>query len=156
MKFVKGDLLDAPELYIAHGCNAQGVMGSGVALAIKNKHPEAYLRYVKYIKFCNEHKTKALGQPCIVKSNDKIIINLVTQEFFGRDGKQYVDYDAIKSSMKDAIYLIRRLGEEPIKQIAIPKIGAGLGGGDWNIITEILLDVEKTYNVEFIVYALEN
>ncbi len=33
--YKQGDLMKASETYIAHGCNAQGVMGSGVAKAIR-------------------------------------------------------------------------------------------------------------------------
>ena len=35
--YKQGDLLEAEEVVIVHGCNAQGVVGSGVALAIRNK-----------------------------------------------------------------------------------------------------------------------
>ena len=36
IQYKKGDLLSVTKGIIAHGCNAQGVMGSGVALQIKN------------------------------------------------------------------------------------------------------------------------
>lgn len=43
----QGDLLAVNTGCIIHGCNAQGVMGAGVALAFKNKYPAAYTRYVQ-------------------------------------------------------------------------------------------------------------
>jgi O-acetyl-ADP-ribose deacetylase (regulator of RNase III) len=156
MKFVKGDLLDAPERYIGHGCNAQGVMGSGVALAIKNKHPNAYLEYVRAIKSWNEQDIAPLGKFVAARSNDKVILNLITQQFFGRDGQRYVNYSAIKKSLLRAIRFIDSYG--PLNQerkIAIPKIGAGLGGGDWEEIVKILTEFENDYNFEFVVYSLE-
>lgn len=33
IQYKTGNLLDTPDSYIVHGCNAQGVMGSGVAKA---------------------------------------------------------------------------------------------------------------------------
>ena len=36
-EYKTGDLLAVPSGHIVHGCNAQGAMGAGVALAIRNK-----------------------------------------------------------------------------------------------------------------------
>src|SRR5215217_4845823 len=121
MKYVKGDLFEAPEIFIAHGCNAQGVMGSGVALGIKNKYPQAYLDYVRFIKSANTLKMSALGHSVITKTSDKVIMNLITQESFGRDGKKYVNYEAIVDSLEGAISTIRTLGvwPKPFERIAI-------------------------------------
>jgi O-acetyl-ADP-ribose deacetylase (regulator of RNase III) len=129
-------------------------MGSGVALAIKNIHPQAYLDYVRFIKSCRDNETDALGKSVISYSNDKIIINAITQEFFGRDGKQYVDYQAITRSLTRGIGVILHNGYN-VKRIAIPTIGAGLGGGNWEVIKERLYDIESLLEVEFIIYSLE-
>ncbi|ESQ88967.1 hypothetical protein ABAC460_14395 [Asticcacaulis sp. AC460] len=40
-----GDLLEAPERVICHGCNAQGVMGSGIAVPIRNRYPMVFKAY---------------------------------------------------------------------------------------------------------------
>ena len=46
-----GDITEAPEVVIVHGCNTQGAMGSGVAKAIRRKYPWAYEAYIDaYIK----------------------------------------------------------------------------------------------------------
>lgn len=39
IEYRKGNLLDITSGVIVHGCNMRGVMGSGVALAIRNKYP---------------------------------------------------------------------------------------------------------------------
>jgi O-acetyl-ADP-ribose deacetylase (regulator of RNase III) len=155
MKFVKGDLLDAPEKIIAHGCNAQGVMGSGVALAIKNKYPSAYISYMKLIKYCKDNLKSPLCHCAVAFSKDKIILNAITQEFYGRDGKQYVNYEAVTRSLARGIKALLAQGHD-VRRIAIPKIGAGLGGGDWEIIKGLLADIETVLEIEFIIYTLEN
>ena len=43
--YKQGDLTQAEEYIIAHGCNAQGKMGSGVAKAIRREFPQAYSYY---------------------------------------------------------------------------------------------------------------
>ena len=43
----RGNLFDNVECgHIIHGCNAQGVMGSGVAAIIRAKYPMAYKTYI--------------------------------------------------------------------------------------------------------------
>lgn len=39
--YKKGSFLDGDERFKMHGCNAQGVMGSGAALEVKMKFPSA-------------------------------------------------------------------------------------------------------------------
>ena len=45
LNIINDDLLNSPDRIIVHGCNAQGVMGAGVAKAIRTKYPEAYSNY---------------------------------------------------------------------------------------------------------------
>lgn len=140
-----GDVCDAEELIIAHGCNAQGVMGSGVALFIKNKWPDAYKVYN------DAYKTNGLelGQVVYYISpfDDVVIANCITQDFYGYNGNMYVDYDAIRASLRDVNAFAEELG---CKAVALPQIGAGRGGGDWNVITEIIESV--FVNVQPVVY----
>ena len=48
MKIIKGDLLNETTGLIAHGVNCQGVMGKGIALAIKKKYPQVFIDYKQY------------------------------------------------------------------------------------------------------------
>lgn len=140
-----GNITEASEKYIAHGCNAQGKMRSGVAKAIRAKWPEAYNEY----KAIYDHEGLELGSIVYVhafKAPCPVICNCITQEFYGRDGKQYVDYDAIRSCMKE-LNLVAT-GDA----IAIPKIGSALGGGDWNHIVSI---IEEEIDGPVIVYVMD-
>jgi O-acetyl-ADP-ribose deacetylase (regulator of RNase III) len=150
IKYVKGNLLEAPEKYILHGCNAQGVMGSGVAKLIKEKWPSAYLAY----KASEQHGGMKLGVVTYATQEDgKVIINGITQEFYGRDGKRYVDYDAVREVIQAVNWLIYKTeGKNAGTIIAMPKIGAGLGGGDWDIISEII--EMDSYYFQPVVYEL--
>ncbi len=42
INYVNGDLFATDIKTIVHGCNAQGVMGSGVAKSIRENFPKAY------------------------------------------------------------------------------------------------------------------
>ncbi|NJO61083.1 MAG: hypothetical protein HC836_23315 [Richelia sp. RM2_1_2] len=130
IKYVNGNLLDAPEFIIAHGCNAQGVMNRGVARAIRKKWPTAYNAYCFHYEMT---QTLQLGEVIWCKTDGKLIANCITQEKYGCAGAQYTNYLAVRKCMQKINKIaIRDLG------VAMPLIGAGLGGGDWDIIAQII------------------
>jgi hypothetical protein len=140
IEFIKGDITKETRGLILHGCNAKGVMGSGVALAIKNKWPAAYEAY--------KHATqgqKAMGRLQIVSiSNGLYIGNGWTQLSFGNDGKKYADIEAIRSVLEQAFLFCEKY-ELPLK---MPRIGGLRGGLDWEkevypIIMDLALELES-------------
>lgn len=121
---------------IMHGCNAQGVMGSGFAKELRERYPEAYTEYTTI----HNSRGLELGDNVLynIPSTNIIISNSITQQYYGRDGKKYVSYDAIDKCTKDLYNLLKmELDERPLT-IHFPAIGAGLGGGDWDIISTII------------------
>lgn len=63
---------------IAHGCNAQGKMGSGFAKELRNRYPMAYDDYKAYEK---EMGFLRIGQIAYSAINDNLIIaNCITQK----------------------------------------------------------------------------
>lgn len=127
----KGNLLDAKGI-IVHGCNCQGVMGSGVALAIKNKWPDAYAMYKQ------KWATMGIMEGDIITvavAPGVFVVNALTQEFYGRTkGHRYVSYDAVQ----EAFAKIQPFAWDLGLPVNFPLIGAGLGGGDWEIISTII------------------
>ncbi len=133
-----GNLLDITKGHIVHGCNAQGVMGSGVALAVKQKYPQVFQDYMHIHKGTGLH----LGESYPVIINTELIIwNAITQEFFGRPVRN-CSYDAIQACFRSINdHIVQGLEGTSYMQpneIHIPMIGAGLGGGNWNIIKTII------------------
>jgi len=139
IKYHKGNLLDAPQSVIAHGCNAQGVMGSGVALAIREKWPQVF---EKYKLVCDQDTQKRYLVGCVVPvivETDKMILNLITQEEYGKaKDHRYVSYDGLDRSFQTVAGLFNNSSDISSKELAMPKIGAGLGNGHWPIIEEII------------------
>lgn len=144
LEYINDDLLKTHCNLIIHGCNAQRVMGSGVAKTLKYKYPEIFYEYVKKDKL-------ELGDVIFVKTYDnKIIGNCITQKYYGYDkNKVYVSYEAIEKAIKNVNdYCVKN----NIKDVAMPLIGCGLGGGNWKDVLDI---IKKNANFNSYVYILE-
>jgi O-acetyl-ADP-ribose deacetylase (regulator of RNase III) len=139
IKYITGDLLGATQKVLIHGCNNHGVMGSGVARQIRAKWPNVYEVYnLRYKTFGLD-----LGEIVPVATLDgKIVVNCITQDGYGRDGRRYVDYDAIERCMEQ---INDRVDIWEVTEVAMPFIGAGLGGGDWSIIEGIIMRTAKNF-----------
>lgn len=135
----KGNLLEAKEDIIAHGVNCRGGFGSGVAGQIAKKYPKAQHAYF--------HKFQIdgwdLGDVDFVPQYDrKIIANCATQDNFGYKNELHVDYNAIRETMTKLKHWAAQHGYS----IAVPKIGCGLAGGDWQTVKVILEEVFNDYD----------
>jgi O-acetyl-ADP-ribose deacetylase (regulator of RNase III) len=126
-----------------HGCNASGGFGSGVAGIVKKLYPLAELAY----KQAYRRGGLKLGDVIVyddILGKEPIICNAITQQYYGRDGKLYVDYDAVVVAMQAVATLAKKKG----MHVHLPMIGGGLGGGDIKRLTAIFeacfWDVEAT------------
>jgi O-acetyl-ADP-ribose deacetylase (regulator of RNase III) len=140
MKTIVGDVLAnvTHDAIIVHGCNAQGVMGGGIALQIKNKYPKAYEAYIKHLNMCAQEgmtrTSEALGGGVLVDvGNNLFIANMITQDRYGTDTR-HANYEAIARAFE----LVAETADEKLLPIHYPMIGAGLAGGNWNIINAII------------------
>ena len=131
-----GDLLDSHCDVLCHQVNCRGVMGSGIALQIRNKYPNVYKEYKK---FCSSYQPSAiLGRCFMVKTKDNYIANLFGQDNYGRHVCQ-TNYDAL---YKAFIHMHINACNMGLKSIGIPYgIGCGCAGGDWNKVYDIIKSV---------------
>lgn len=137
MKIVRGDLLkkalDGDFDVIVHGCNCHCTMGAGIALTIKNRFPEAYAAD-RATKPGDRAKLGTITYANIERGSRRFtIVNGYTQFDFNSSGIR-ADYDAIRSVMKTVA------AQFSGQRIGYPKIGAGLAGGDWAVISAIITE----------------
>ena len=147
-KYIQGDICDTELKYIAHGVNCQNTMGSGVAKALYTKFPQVKDHYHGY---CNNigDSLLLLGDVQEIIVDDKTVYNCFTQLEFGYDGKKYVNYNAIALCF---LYLSTHV--EMDGPLAIPKIGCGLAGGNWEFMEQLINDSVGD-RLEIWVYELE-
>ena len=155
MKRVKGNLIDLAEAgkfdLIVQGCNCQCTMGSGIAKEIRTRYPKTYEADCNLTIKGDESKLGSYTG-AFAMSGEQIkfyIMNGYTQFEYGREkGVLYVDYNAIRSVFRTIKEKFS--GEYP--RIGYPKIGCGLAGGYWRIVSKIIDEelegLDHTY-VEF-------
>jgi hypothetical protein len=133
---------------IAHCCNSQGVMGSGIALAIKQRYPQAFEEYKEHLAEYNRSPTSPLGSINPVKLGmhqdgwrDKKVYNIIGQEFYGRD-KRYVNYGALSQGFCAMTYGLTGKRDDVVMDydtIGMPYlIGCGTAKGSEEVILEML------------------
>ena len=134
---IQGNLLDTDCKLIAHGVNCQGKMGSGVAKALYTKWPGVKEKYLKVTdEFLGHYNPDdLLGHNSYVVVGDKVIANCFTQQNYGYDGQIYLSYKAMVGCMKA---LRAYMEGARLTEVAIPKIGCGLAGGDWEKVRDII------------------
>jgi O-acetyl-ADP-ribose deacetylase (regulator of RNase III) len=112
---------------IVHGCNCFCTMGAGIAKQIKATFPAAYDADCQTL----EGDQNKLGTYSSAKVNGLTIINAYTQ-YHWRGSGQKADYDAIRSCLAEVA------ADFPNARIGLPQIGAGLAGGNWEKILQII------------------
>jgi O-acetyl-ADP-ribose deacetylase (regulator of RNase III) len=143
---IKGDLLQlALDGYfdvIVHGCNCFNTMGAGVAGQI-SRNPK-FSKVVEIDKMTKSGDWNKLGnftythiENNSMQQNSLIVVNAYTQYGFGRTGKN-LEYCALKSCLHQIANCFGESKEGKLAKIGMPKIGCGLGGGDWLIVEDII------------------
>lgn len=126
---------------LVHGCNCFCNMGAGLAKDIAKNYSIAFKVDQKTVY---GDKSK-LGTYSIAKTKNGEILNAYTQFKYGGN-QNNADYAAIKK-------VFEKINQEyKDKVICIPKIGAGLAGGDWKTIKKIIN--AATPDVEIALYYI--
>jgi O-acetyl-ADP-ribose deacetylase (regulator of RNase III) len=146
INYIHGDILETDSDVIAHGVNCKGVFGAGLAKEIRDKWPEVYNNYMdKFLRL-----GWRLGEIQINYPENKIVVNMATQENYGRDPKKvYVDYSAVAVCL-DKLF---KYCKEHSLSCAIPKIGCGLANGDWKTVGHIIAKTHKENRISLNIYS---
>lgn len=143
--FKKGDLLSSDAQALVNTVNTVGVMGKGIALQFKNRFP---FNFAVYRDACKK-RTFTTGQMLVVEEGDllnrKMIINFPTKAHW----KGNSTYEYVLSGLKA---LRETIISREIKSIAIPPLGCGNGGLDWQLVKAMITEELKDLPVEIIVF----
>jgi len=131
---------------ICHVVNTIGAWGAGFVIPLGKKYPDAKNRYLQLKPALHLKQTQIINF-----SNDVSIANMVAQEgiYKAKDGTLPIRYDALKKCLEDVQSVAFAKGAT----VAMPRIGAGLAGGSWGKIEQIIKD---TMRVDTYVYTLDS
>ena len=158
--FHNGNILDSGADVICHQVNCKGAMNSGVAKAVRQKWPKVYTEYKAKCDYeeatvndlYEQYENPIDWSECllgdiqvVLVDENKAVINMFAQQYYGYDQKRYTSYDAFW-------YCLGRIKRiiNPEKTIAFPaRIGCVRGGANWNVILTMIEEVlGADYNVE--------
>jgi O-acetyl-ADP-ribose deacetylase (regulator of RNase III) len=131
MDYIKGNLLEAQTQALVNTVNTVGVMGKGIALQFKEAFP---MNFKLYAAACKRKELQP-GKLLVVKEQtlqgEKIIINFPTKTEWYMKSK----YEYVEEGLKE---LVRVIDEYKIESIAIPPLGCGNGGLQWDKVKDII------------------
>lgn len=140
IEIIQKDISTVEKGTILQQVNCQGVMGSGVALAIADKWPIVKIMYEDYVQYHTQRneRSKLLGlwQAVTVAPGLKVI-NVFAQMDYGYDGEKYTNYEALSMAL-DSLARAELIGYEKPSMYIPYNMGCDRGGGDWEIYSKIL------------------
>lgn len=144
--FKTGDLLQSNAEALVNTVNTVGVMGKGIALQFKEAFPNNYKAYAAACKRGELEPGKLFAMwDNNLHSGKKFIINFPTKVHWRHPSKyEYIEkgLDALKSL----------LIKEGVKSVAIPPLGSGNGGLDWEKVKPMILSKMGDLNLEVMVF----
>lgn len=153
LTYVTGDATQphghGPKILV-HVCNDLGAWGRGFVLALSRRYPEPEAAYRHWIS------TRAmpfhLGAVQFVRVRpDLQVANLIGQRGVRRiGGRPPVRYSAIRAGLER----VRTEAQAQGASVHMPRLGAGLAGGDWRVIEQIIREELCAAGVAVTVYDL--
>jgi O-acetyl-ADP-ribose deacetylase (regulator of RNase III) len=129
---IKGNIIKIDAEALVNTVNCVGIMGKGIALQFKQAFPD---NFKAYEKACREENVKP-GTMFIFETgtllNPKFIINFPTKRHW--KGKSQIE--DIQTGL---VSLIEEIQKRGIHSIAVPPLGCGNGGLDWNVVRPMIV-----------------
>lgn len=125
--YVQGDIFQSPAQVLTNTVNCVGVMGKGVALEFKNRYEGLFDAY----KALCDKNAVMLGKPYLWENDLVQILNFPTKRHW-RDDSRLED---IETGLK---YLAANYATMGIDSLAMPALGCGNGGLNWNDIQPLI------------------
>lgn len=120
---------------IVHAVNCQGTWGSGLAASLKNEFPQAFLQYRQVYLKNEKRKWNLIGKIDVYKNSNINVVSCFTQYDVGVTSRK-TEYSAVKQCFREISIINESVLYQPVY---IPyKMCCGLGGSDWNIVSEII------------------
>ena len=148
IEFHHDNLLEAEAEALVNTVNTVGVMGKGIALQFKKKFPENFKAYARACKNDKVKIGKMFTVPLDKLTDPRYIINFPTKRHWRE--KSRLEY--VRDGLEDLLHEIERLD---LRSVAVPPLGCGNGGLDWESEVRPLIEATFAQKPEVLVYAYE-
>ncbi|WP_445368160.1 macro domain-containing protein [Methylomonas sp. BW4-1] len=143
IEFTKGDMFAMPVDARVNTVNCKGVMGAGVALAFKNRYPDMFKEYKQK---CQDGTIRPGALHVWKNLMGDWVINFPTK----RDWKEKSRYEDVSAGLEA---LRSYLQEQKPASLALPALGCGHGGLDWNKVSSMIK--EKLGDLDTKIFVFE-
>lgn len=131
IKFTRGDILEAQAEALVNTVNCVGVMGRGIALQFKHAFPD---NFKAYAAACRREEV----QPGRMFVFDTGKLTLPRYVFNFPTKRHWRGKSRIEDIRAGLVTLAEEVRERGIRSIAVPPLGAGLGGLDWPVVRALI------------------
>jgi len=145
IRYTKGNLLNANTEALVNTVNTVGVMGKGIALQFKEAYPTNYKVYRDACKTGTFKTGEVLAVQDGSVTSQKWILNFPTKAHW----KGNSQYSFIESGLKA---LKEKLIELDIKSVALPPLGCGNGGLDWEKVKPMIEAELGDLDIDILIY----
>lgn len=124
IEYVRGDIFTADAEALVNPVGTDGVMAKGLSAQFKRAYPA---NYTTYHAACGEGDV-VVGRMLVVETereSPRYIVNFPTKS----DTRSASRLEYIEAGLQDLVHIVRT---HEIRSIAIPGLGAGLGGLSWH------------------------
>ncbi|XP_065355804.1 ADP-ribose glycohydrolase OARD1 [Calliphora vicina] len=134
---IEGDLFSAPKEYsLAHCVAADLGMGAGIAVVFKQVYGQLDVLRSQDVQ---------TGGVAVLKDNKRFIYYLVTKD----QSWDKPTYDSLRSSLNA---MREHMRSNNVHKLAIPRIGCGIDGLEWDKVSSELNGVFSKEDLEIVVY----
>lgn len=140
---------------ITHICNDLGGWGRGFVLALSKKWKSPEIEYRKWAAGAeSKYPNFELGQIQVVEVEP----NLFVANMIGQHGVKHIGdvppirYDRVRQCLNKVAKIAKHISEDTT--IHMPRIGAGLAGGTWQVIEGLIKETLVLQNIDVFVYDL--
>ncbi len=127
LHFTQGNLLEARVEALVNTVNEVGVMGKGIALMFREAFPESARLYQEACKRKALHVGRVLVTPSQQLHGPRWIIHFPTKRHWRHRSRLEWVCDGLKD-------LVRELRQRQIRSVAVPPLGCGNGGLEWDLV----------------------
>jgi O-acetyl-ADP-ribose deacetylase (regulator of RNase III) len=131
IELAEGNLLRADVEALVNTVNCVGYMGKGIALQFKQAFPENFEFYERACRDGDVQPGKMLVFATQLMISPKFIINFPTKRHWRGNSRIEDIEDGLTA-------LVEEVRNHKIKSIAVPPLGCGNGGLDWNDIKPLI------------------